>query len=164
MTISYSFSMKNEAIEAAIPALGKRAASTKRDIHFVACSILYQWANSRDVSTAAKRATEMVSDIDPHYSQGLVNWFSVYAGFDWDKDTKGFRYNETIITAEEYQAARLETFEKLTPPKPPVAFDLPAKIEALIKSAEKRREKGVKDGDTCSVEQIAALRSALTAK
>lgn len=162
MAIKYSFSMKNDAIEAAIPALGKRVSSTKRDIHFVACSILFQWGQSNDAKTAARRASEMVTDIDGHYAQGLVNWFTVYAGFEWNSGEKTFRYTDTKISAEKWQAAREETFEQLTPPKEPKAFDLPSKLQALIAQAEKRREKGLNDGDTCSSEMLDALKVALT--
>lgn len=159
--LSYSFDMSSAKIDEAIPALGNRAKSVKADIHKVAVSVLADWHRSGDASTATRRATDML-EVDKHYSQGLVNWFKQYAGFDYDTSSKSFSYTATKIAVEAVKAAKAETFEQLTPPRDPKPMDFLSELQRVINKAEKHMAESV-DGDKVDPDLVAKIKAVITA-
>lgn len=161
--LTYSFVMTDAQVEKAIPSLTKRTAALRADMHKVAVSILANWAKHGDVATAVRRASAMLT-INDDYAQKVVNWFGLYAGFELDEENGGFVYDDTrtTISADQVKAAKAETMFDLTPPKPVKPFNLPERIQSLINAAEKRRKKGVTEGDEIPQEMLNKLKSALS--
>lgn len=154
--MSFSFTMNDDQIAKGISGIKKRAASIRVDIHKVSVSILYQWSQSRDARAAADRAGQLLAAVDPSHAQKIVNWFSVYAGFEFQTEDKSFRYSETTITEDRVKAAKAETAFDLTKDAEPKPFDLPGKIQNLLKQARKAQESGVA-GSNVPEEMIEAL-------
>lgn len=169
--IKYTFNMSYEAIDAGIQSVAKRSTKLREDIHKIAVSILVRWNETGDASTAAAKASALLDGVDKYKAQAVVNWFSVYAGFTYSTESKEFSYTNTTIALEVKKGAiyvngddkALEPYWKVTPPKAPQPFDLPGKLQNLIAQAEKRREKGVQDGDDIPTDVLRKLKEALAA-
>ena len=163
MAIKFTFNMSDNDVAKGIVSIGKRSASIRKDMHSVAVSVLWNWAQSGDVSTACRRASEMLEHSDDAFAQKIVNWFGVHAGFtlvDTD-DGKAFGYDadRTTIDADGYQAAKAETMFALTPDTPPQPYDLRAQILNLIQRAENKRTRGLKEGDNGPADLVKGLKS-----
>ena len=154
--MSFSFTMTDTQIEQGIPSIKKRAASIRADIHKVCVSILYRWNQSGDVRAASVRAASLLDAVDPSHAQKIVNWFSVYAGFEYQQEDKSFRYSDTTITEDRVKAAKAETAFDLTKDAEAKPFDLPGKIQNLLKQAKKAAEAGA-EGSNVPEEMIEAL-------
>lgn len=161
MPIKYNFAMNADAIDKGILSVGKRATSLRNDIHCLCVSILANWAQSGAANVATAKAAALLENVDKYHAQAIVNWFSVYGGFDYNSKDKSFRYGATTIAVERVQEAREEPFWKLTPPKEAKAFDLPGKIQGIIEQARKRQAKS-KEGDVIPQEMLDKLVAALS--
>lgn len=162
----FNFNMSYEDIDKGIKSVNNRGTKLRDDIHALCISILSRWLEDGNVQVPRDKATALLTHVDGYHAQALVNWFKAYAGFDWDKEAKVFVYSKdkTTITLEEAKAAKAEPYYELTPPKAPEkAFDLPTLVQTLIARAEKKREKGLKDGDNASDEMIQKLKAVLAA-
>ena len=154
----FSYQMNDADILKGIVSIEKRTATLRQNIHQVAVSILKAWAISKDAKTAAHRATQLLEAADKYKAQAIVNWFAVYAGFEYSD--KVFTYTETTIEVSAVQAARDEPYWELSPPKDAKPFDLSGQIMALIEKAQKRRTKP-KDGDNIPADLLSKLVSTL---
>ena len=169
--IKFNYTMSYDAIDAGIESIAKRSTKLREDIHKVAVSILVRWKDTGDAATAATKASTLLEGVDKYKAQAIVNWFSVYAGFTYSADTKEFSYTATTIALEVKKGAiyvngddkALEPYWKVTPPKAAQPFDLPGKLQNLIAQAEKRREKGLSDGDDIPQDVLNKLKEALAA-
>lgn len=159
MPIKFTYTMSFEDIREGSKSTGRRAKKVREDIHKLLVSTLHQWSKTGDVTVPVAVAAEVLAEQDAHYSQGIVNWFSVHAGFEYDAKEETFSYTKTTITEEEVLAAKAETFEELTPPKKAQPFNLDEKIKNLIKTAESRRTNGLGEKDVVPAEHIAALKA-----
>lgn len=167
--IKYTFNMSYDAIDKGTESIAKRSGRLRDDIHKVCVSILVRWQETGDAATAATKATNLLESADKYKAQALVNWFSVYAGFTYSTESKEFSYTKTTVSLEVNKGAiyvdgddqAIEPYWKVTPPKDPQPFDLPGKLMNLIAQAEKRREKGLKDGDDVPQDVLNKLKEAL---
>jgi len=157
--IKYTYDMSFEDIDKGIKSVGTRGTKLRNDTHSICVSLLSRWIKTGDVSVPCSKATVLVDTADGYHSQALVNWFTVHAGFKWDTDAKAFTYSTTTMDLDRAKAAKDEPYWTLTPPKEVKAFDLPSKVMALIKQAEKKRGKGLTDEDTISEEMITQLKA-----
>lgn len=157
--MKFNFTMSFEDIRKGSKSTGRRAKSVREDIHKLLVSVLYRWSETGDVTVPVQVAGEILADQDNHYSQGIVNWFAVHAGFEYDPKEETFSYTKTTITVDEVKAAKEETFEDLTPPAKAKPFDLDARIKTLIKAAEAKRTKGLSEDDNISSSHLAALKA-----
>ncbi len=167
MAIRFTFNMTDEDVAKGIVSVGKRSKSIRKDMHLLAVSIMRNWAKSGDVKTAALRASQMLEHCDPAFSQKIVNWFGVHASFemvesDGDK-VFGYDGNKTMLSEDEFQAAKGETMFDLTPDNDPQPYDLRSKVLNLIAQAENRRTKGLKEGDDVPADLIASMKALVTA-
>lgn len=170
-TIKYNYNMSYDAIDAGIQSVAKRSTKLREDIHKIAVSILVRWNETDDPRHAAKKASALLASVDKYKAQAIVNWFSVYAGFSYSKEEEAFAYTATTIELEVKKGAiyvngddkSIEPYWKVTPPKEPVPFDLPGKLQNLIAQAEKRRENGLRDGDDVPSDVLKKLKAALAA-
>lgn len=158
MTVKYNYQMTDADIATGTKSVGTRTETLRKNIHQIMVSIVYRWAQSGDASAAAARAGSLLKEVDSYTSQAIVNWFKAYGNLDFDKEEETFSYNETTTSAEVFQAAKEEPYWKLTPPsKPQPAFDLNTRLMQLVKSAQKKREKGLKEGDSVPEDMLEAL-------
>lgn len=141
--MSFSYTMNDDQIAKGLVSIGKRAASLREDVHKISVSILFRWHESRDARAAVERASALLGVVDGSHKQKIINWFSVYAGFSYDTDTNVFTYTNTTISEEQVKAAKAETAYKLTKDADPKPFDLPGKIQNLLKQAKKAQQAGV---------------------
>lgn len=169
--IKYNYNMSYDAIDKGIESVAKRSTKLREDIHKLAVSVLVRWNETGDAKTAAAKASALLASVDKYKAQAIVNWFSVYAGFTYSTETSDFSYTETKIELEVKKGAiyvngddkALEPYWKVTPPKAPQPFDLPSKLQNLIAQAEKRREKGLQEGDEIPADVLKAMKAALAA-
>lgn len=169
--IKFNYNMSYDAIDKGIESVAKRTTKLREDIHKIAVSILVRWNETGDASTAAAKASALLDGVDKYKAQAIVNWFSIYAGFTYSTESKEFSYTTTTIALEVKKGAiyvngddkALEPYWKVTPPKTPQPFDLPGKLQNLITQAEKRREKGLQDGDDVPADVLRKLKEALAA-
>lgn len=158
--VKFNYNMSFDAISNGIKSCKSRSAKVKEDMHKINVSILNRWSETNDVTVPCGKATEAVKGCDAHYAQGLVNWFTVYAGFEWDEETEAFKYTKTTISKDEVVKAKGETFEQLSPPREPKAFNLDERIKNLIRAAKSKREKGIKEGfDNINEDHLKALEA-----
>jgi hypothetical protein len=151
--MKYSFTMSFSDVEKGAVLTGKRSATIKQDIHKMNVSILQAWFTSGDVSHAARTAGILLANVDGYYGQAIVNWFKMFAGFDYDPKNKEqpFSYTATKITVDEVKAAKLKTFEQVTPPPQPKAFKFIEELQKVLSKAAKHLEKPV-EGDAVDPE------------
>lgn len=158
MTVKYNYQMTDADIVTGTKSVGTRTATLRKNIHQIMVSIVYRWAQSGDASAAAGRAAALLQEVDSYTAQAVINWFKAYGDLDYDKEEETFSYNGTTVSTDVFQAAKEEPYWKLTPPsKPQPAFDLNARLMQLVKSAQKKREKGLKEGDSVPVDMLEAL-------
>lgn len=157
MPIKYNYAMTDADIESGIASVGKRSKSLREDIHKLSVSILKAWATSGDAGAASKRASSLLEAADKYKAQAIVNWFAVYASFEYDNGEGSFSYTATTTTVENVQAAKEEPYWQLSPPKPAQPFNLMTKLNTLVDSAKKRRVKGMKEGDDIPQDILDAL-------
>lgn len=169
--VKYNYNMSYDAIDKGIESVAKRTTKMREDIHKIAVSVLVRWNETGDAATASAKASALLESVDKYKAQAVVNWFSIYAGFVYSTETKEFSYTNTTIELEVKKGAiyvngddkALEPYWKVTPPKAPQPFDLPGKLQNLIAQAEKRREKGLQDGDDIPSDVLKKLKDALAA-
>lgn len=169
MTLKYTFNMSYEDIAKGMSSLAKREVTTDDMIHKLAVSILVRWNDTGDVAKAATDASTLLEAASKYKAQALVNWFSIYAGFAYDVKEKAFSYTQTTIEMRVEKGKiyfngddqPVQTFKEVTPPADPKPFKLPAKIEALIKQARSKREKGLSEEDDISEAMLRKLQAVL---
>lgn len=153
------------AIDAAIESILKRGKSLQNDIHKASCSILRQWFDSGNVATAVRQTNKLVGAMpDMARSNALKAWFESFAGFVWNKDEKHFVYrpDATKIAEERVKAAIAEPFWAFSPEPDYKPMNIDAMIEAIVKKARQRRQKGLKEGvDYVPEEKLKALEALL---
>jgi hypothetical protein len=154
--------MTDEAVVAGISAINKTASKTRDQVHMVACSIIRNWAESGDVSTAAKRASELTLNVDPSHAQKAVNWFATHCAFQWDTQAKAYTYTATTVTADTFQAAKAASMYALTKDADLKPFDNMAELQKWLDRSTTRAAKA-KEGDVINLEAIRKVREILTA-
>lgn len=140
----FTYSMNEETIAKGIASLTRRNGSWNKDAHKVCVSILAAWVKGKSPQRPVMLATKLVKEAGGYRAQALVNWFTVYAGFEWDSGQ--FIYTKTTIDTDTVKAAKAEPFYVLTKAAEPKPFDFIEQLTKLVEKAEKRAEKP-KEGD-----------------
>lgn len=143
--IKYNFAMTADDIERGMVSIKLRAASLRNHVHCIAVSILSEWAQSGAANVAAQRATKLLDSVDASHKQKIVNWFAVFANFEFNAEEKAFKYTNTTITVDGVKAAKDKSAFDLTKDPAPVAMDLIADLTKLIAKAKKARTDGKGD-------------------
>ena len=153
----FNYAMNDAEIEAGIKSIGTRTKDLREDTHKICVSVLKAWAKNNDASTAAGRASAILGVVDKYKAQAIVDWFSVYAGFEYDAGEEHFSYTKTKIEVETVQKAQEEPYWQLSPARPAKPFNLPDRIKNLVQAAQSKRKKGVTDEDDIPQDMLEAL-------
>lgn len=147
--------MNDNDIDKGITLVSTRAKGIRTTIHQLNVSTLARWAETKDVSAAAKRATRIVQEIEPRYAQAIVNWFTAFTPLSWrsaDKEneiTAGFYYEPslTTITKEQVVESKASPWNEFTPTSEPVPFVLVDEVDKFLARIQKRasQEKAIDD-------------------
>jgi hypothetical protein len=159
--VKFNFEMAPAQIEAGIKSIGKRSKSLREDVHKVAVSVLVQWHKTGDVRQPIKFVNSLVKDGEAYYAQALHDWFIAFGEFKYEGGE--FKPGKTKIDMDTVKAAKAQPFWDFSPPKAIKPLDLPAKIAALIRQAEKRVEDENKRADGDDVEKLKRQVEALKA-
>lgn len=161
MSFKFSNNMSDADFAKGLKSLRSRAASYRRDVVFMAMSIMSSWKESGDAKTAASKATLLVQHVDGAHAQKVLNWFEVKAAFQWDNEEETFKYTATTLDAEAYKAAEEENIYDLTKDSAPKSIDLTKLLAQVVARADKRLVDGVKDGDNIDRDLLAKVQALL---
>lgn len=150
-----------KAIERETAVFKLNAKTLQGQSHLIACSILKVWAETGNVAHAVRLTNDLLEAMpDMTRSNAMKAWFETFAGFVWDVKEKVFKYHKerTTIDVASVQSAVREPWWQFKPEAPYKPIDIDALMESLIKRAEKRREDGLKDGDSVPAVKLKALK------
>ena len=71
--VKYNFNMSANDIERGMASVKLRAASLRTHVHYLAVSILTEWAQSGAANVATQRATTLLDCVDGAHKQKIVN-------------------------------------------------------------------------------------------
>lgn len=163
--ISYTFTMNNNVIDAAIASLAKRTETLTQDYQKIAVSILMAWKSSGDKVTATRRANQLVNSLGQGMRKNSMSvWLQKNAPLVLNEETKelvfGYtnaspvKHHDAIRDAKELASDYWYTAVKQEEPKP---LDWSATLISLVKKAERDlKQHGA--NSKVSAEQLAILQ------
>jgi len=150
------------AIDKMIASIASRGSKLQADTHRVLASIAVLWNETNDVTVAVRQTNALLDSLPSGWRSNAVKaWVESFLTFVWDTDESCFVYhkNRTKITKSDARAAIDTPYWEFKPEPEYKPLNLDDMIHALIARAEKRRQDGLKDGDSVPSDMVKKLKA-----